>query len=306
MIVMKGFRMQKYYLKSLFLLGLWIIISCVNQGSSKKTATSNDSIKTTIKDNSYLESVYYRFPTPNEIFGFINNEKLKFDQSLLNKSENAEKYLDSKTQTLGLGLYVSDLAYITLFEAYNKSIEYYSLIHNLSEKVRITSAYDLTVAKRIEKNLLNLDSLKSISVDSYSSMVEYLIVNNREKTLALIASGAYIECFYIAFNLAGKYSKNNPMIAKIVDLKFAFENLFSYLQIYSDDEAVKSVALQFGKLNSLFGKLKEASSGKTTVRQDANGNLILGGGSKLVLDENSFNNIKNEVFRLRNEVMNTF
>ena len=94
--------------------------SCVNQGGSKKTATSNDSIKTSIKDNSYLESVYYRFPTPNEIFGFINNEKLKFDQSLLNKSENSEKYIDSKTQTIALGLYVSDLAYITLFEAYNK------------------------------------------------------------------------------------------------------------------------------------------------------------------------------------------
>jgi len=303
---MKCFKMQKYYLKIFTVISLWIIVSCVNQGGSKKTATSNDSIKTSIKDNSYLESVYYRFPTPNEIFGFINNEKLKFDQSLLNKSENSEKYIDSKTQTIALGLYVSDLAYITLFEAYNKSIEYYTLIHNLSEKVRITSAYDLAVAKRIEKNLLNLDSLKTISVDSYSSMVEYLIVNNREKTLALIAAGAYIECFYIAFNLAGKYSKNNPMIVKIVDLKFAFENLFSYLQIYSDDEVVKSVTVQFGKLNSLFGKLKEVSSGKTTVKQDANGNLILGGGSKLALDQNSFEEIKKEVFKLRNEMVNTY
>jgi hypothetical protein len=303
---MKGFKLQKYYLRVFSVIGLWIIVSCINQGESKKTATSNDSIKTSIKDNSYLESVYYRFPTPNEIFGFINNERLKFDQSLLNKSDNSEKYLDSKTQTIALGIYVSDLAYITLFEAYNKSIEYYTLIHNLSEKVRITSAYDLTVAKRIEKNLLNLDSLKNISVDSYSSMVEYLIVNNREKTLALIAAGAYIECFYIAFNLAGKYSKNNPMIVKIVDLKFAFENLFSYLQIYSDDEVVKSVTLQFGKLNTLFGKLKEVSSGKTTVKQDANGNLILGGGSKLELDQNAFEEIKKEVFKLRIEMMNTY
>ena len=161
----------------------------------------------------------YRFPTPNEIFGFINNEKLKFDQTYLNPAENSEKYLDSKTQTIGLGIYVSDLAYVTLFEAYNKSAEYYRLIHLLSEKIRITSAYDLEVAKRIDKNLMNLDSLKSISVDSYSSMVEYLIVNSREKTIALIAAGSYVECFYIAFNLAGNYSLSNPMILKIVDLK---------------------------------------------------------------------------------------
>ncbi len=303
---MKVYRINKYYIKCLLLIGFGTFLSCVNQGGSKKTTTSNDTIKTSNKDNSYLESVYYRFPTPNEIFGFITNEKLKFDQALLNPKENAEKYLDSKTQTLGLGIYVSDLAYITLFEAYNKSIEYYSITHNLSEKVKITSAYDLSVAKRIEKNLLNLDSLKNISIDSYSSMVEYLIVNNREKTLALIASGSYVECFYIAFNLAGKYSKNNPMIVKIVDLKFAFENLFSYLQIYSDDEVVKSVALQFGKLNSLFGKLKEVSSGKTTVRQDVNGNLILGGGSKLEMDQNSFDELKKEVYRLRKEMVSTY
>ena len=300
---MEGFRNKKYV--SILLISIGLLVSCVNQSGSKKSA-ANDSIKTSVKDNSYLESVYYRFPTPNEIFGFINNEKLKFDQSILNRADNVDKYLDSRTQTIALGIYVSDLAYITLFEAYNKSIEYYSLIHNLSEKARINSAYDLKVAKRIEKNLLNLDSLKNISIDSYSSIVEYLIMNNREKTLALIASGAYIECFYIAFNLAGKYSKNNPMIVKIVDLKFAFENLFSYLQIYSDDEAVKSIALKFGKLNNIFGKLKEVSSGKTTVKQDANGNLILGGGTKLTLDENSFDELKKEISKLRKEMVNTF
>jgi hypothetical protein len=289
--------------KCLLFITLGLTVSCNSKNNSKKANTTNDSIKTSTKDNAYLESVYYRFPTPDELFGFISNEKLKFDQSILNPAGNAEKYLDSKTQTLALGTYVADLAYITLFEAYNKSIEYYKLIHGLSEKVKITSAYDNDVAKRIEKNLLNLDSLKSISVDSYSSMVEYLIVSNREKTLALVASGAYVECFYIAFNLAGKYSENNPMIVKIVDLKYAFDNLYSYLQIYSDDESVKSVAQEFVKLNALFGKLKEKNLGKTTVKQDKNGNLILGGGKKLEIDKALFDDLKKEVYRLRVEII---
>ena len=47
------------------------------------------------------------------------------------------------------------------------------------------------------------------------------------------------------------------MIVKIVDLKFAFENLFSYLQLYSDDEVVKSVTVQFGKLNFYLENLKK-------------------------------------------------
>jgi len=289
-------------LKWLLLLGFILIVSCNIQRDSQKNNTANDSIKSSAKDNSYLESVYYRFPTPDEIFGFISKEKLRFDPLLLAPASNADNYLDTKSQTMGLGVYVADLAYITMFEAYNKSIEYFKLIHNLSEKVKITSAYDLDVAKRVEKNLLKLDSLKKISSDSYSSMVEYLIVNNREKTLALIASGAYVECFYVAFNMAGSYSENNPMIAKIVDLKYAFENLYSYIQIYSDDESIKSLAQQLSKLNSLFGKMKEKSLGKTTVKQDASGNLIFGGGAKLLVDKELYNELKQEIFKLREEI----
>jgi hypothetical protein len=303
---MMSFNIFKISQKCLLLLILGLVFACNSHNEQKKSNVSNDSIKTSVKDNAYLKSVYYRFPTPDEIFGFINNEKLKFDQTYLNPAENAEKYLDSKTQTIGLGIYVSDLAYVTLFEAYNKSAEYYRLIHLLSEKIRITSAYDLEVAKRIDKNLMNLDSLKSISVDSYSSMVEYLIVNSREKTLALIAAGSYIECFYIAFNLAGNYSQSNPMILKIVDLKYAFDNLYSYLQIYSNDESVKSVAKQLSNLNLLFGKMKETSIGKTTVKQDKDGNLVLGGGTKLNIDNILYIQLKKEVFKLRKEMINSY
>jgi len=275
-----------------------MLAACKGRTDTSKS-TLHESTDQGKKDKSNTESVYYRFPTPNEIFDFIKNERLKFDQGLINPKSNAEKYLSSKTQTLGLGLYVADLAYITLFEAYNLSTEYYQVIHNLSEKVRITSAYDLAVSQRIEKNLLNVDSLKTISVDSYSSMVEYLVMNNREKTLALIASGAYVECLYIAFTLAGKYSDKNPMIAKIVDLKYAFENLYSYLQIYSDDVAIKEVGFEFSKLEELFTSMQKKSLGKTTVKQKSDGSYELGGGNQLVLDNASFDKLKAEVLRLR-------
>jgi hypothetical protein len=293
-----------YSLRYLILIGMVFAVSCNMGREPKNTNTSNDSIGNTIKDNAATESVYYRFPTPNEVFGFIANEKLRFDPLILTPVDKADKFLETSSQTIGLGIYVSDLAYITMFEAYNKSIEYYKIIHNLSEKIRITSAYDLEVAKRIEKNLLKLDSLKRISTDSYSSMVEYLIVNNREKTLALIAAGAYVECFYIAFNMAGTYTENNPMIIKIVDLKYAFDNLYSYIQIYSEDESVKALSVQMSALKSLFDKMKEEKV-KTTVKQDASGNITLGGGTTLKVDKILFGELKAEIIRLRNEMINS-
>lgn len=281
-----------------------IMSACIDSTPNNSTQTDNDSIKTAEGGFTNNESTYYRFPTPDEIFSFIDNEKLKFNPSLLNPSTNSEKYLDSKSQTLALGAYISDLAYITMFESYNKSIEYYGVIHLLSDKIRISSTYDLEISKRIEKNLLNLDSLKTISTDSYSSIVEYLIVNNREKTLALIAAGAYVECFHIAFQLAGNYSKNNTMLPKIVDLKFAFENLYSYLQIYSDSEDVKQMAEKLKPLSDLFKQLDKNNSSKTTVKQDKEGNIVLGGGTTFEMDSKLFAKIKGEVAKVRSSIIN--
>jgi hypothetical protein len=250
-----------------------------------------------------MQSVYYRFPTPNELFSFIKSENLRYDPGLPNPLSNSDKHFDSKSQTIVLGVYIADLSYITLFEAYKSSIEYYATIHSLSEKIRITSTYDLAVARRIEKNLLNVDSLKNISIDSYSSMVEFLIMNNREKTLALIASGTYIECFYLAFHLAGEYSDKNPLITKIVDLKYAFENLYSYLQIYSDDDQVKDMSEKMNDLNRFFSQIKESKESKTKVKQDKNGNLIFEGGGKLKMNKEQFEQLRTEIINLRNSII---
>ncbi len=292
------------YLFVVFVLVVSTLQSC-KQCSQKKESSDeqNDTLLSGINDKSAFQSIYYRFPTPNEVFSFIKSENLSFDINLVNPLKNVNKYLDSKSQTLGLGIYVADLAYITIFESYNNSIPYYKAIHNLSEKVRISSAYDLDVAKRIEKNLLNLDSLKNISVDSYSSMVEFLIMNNREVTLALIGTGAYIECFYIAFNLAGDYSNNNPLISKIIDLKYAFDNLYAYLIIYSDNKQVKEVAQNLENLKNLFNQIKEDKSSKTIVKQDKNGNLIFEGGTKLILEKDLYYKIRSEIYSIRKSMI---
>jgi hypothetical protein len=137
-------------------------------------------------------------------------------------------------------------------------------------------------------------------------MVEFLIVNNREKILALIAAGAYVECFNISFNLAGKYSENNPMLVKIADLKYAFENLFSYLQIYSDDQAVKEVTEQYQNLSNLFSKMEQKNLGKTTAKQTADGNIVLSGGVKIHITEPLFEELKKEITKLHNQIIDTY
>jgi hypothetical protein len=285
-------------IKYVLFFSILLSVSCTSNNQNKNNNQGQNDTLSNIEKKEF-QSIYYRFPTPNEVFSFIKSENLGFDISLVNPVSNVDKYLDSKSQTVALGIYAADLAYITIFESYNNSLDYYKAIHNLSEKIRITSAYDLEVAKRIEKNLLNLDSLKNISVDSYSSMVEFLIMNNRETTLALISAGAYVECFYIAFNLAGKYSPKNPIVPKIIDLKYAFDNLYSYLEVYSDNPQVKEVAQNMKNLKAIFDQIKEDKNSKTKVRQDKNGHLTFEGGSKLSIDENTYNMLRNEIFSLR-------
>ena len=279
-------------------LALMLTIGCRNASNNNEQATSNDSLSVSQTDKK-TQSVYYRFPTPDELFTFIKKENIKYNPEILNPVNNISKYVNSKAQTIALGVYLTDLSYITLFESYNNSLEYYKAVHSLSEKIKITSAYDLSVSKRIEKNLLNLDSLKKISADSYAGIVEFLIMNNREKTLALIASGAYVECFYLTVKLTDKNEAQNPLKTRVADFKYAFENLYSYLTIYSDDKQVAQVAEQLKGIHELFTSIKSSKKTKTKVRQDKEGNLIFEGGSKLEITAEQYSQLKEMIFAVR-------
>ncbi|NJO70156.1 MAG: hypothetical protein HC830_13520, partial [Bacteroidetes bacterium] len=72
---------------------------------------------------------------------------------------------------------------------------------------------------------------------------------------------------------------------------------------YKEDPMVMEV---LELLSDLKANLDDNSSGKNNaVRYDDNNNLVIGGGDDVIIDENTFEQLKSKVIKIRQEIVKT-
>lgn len=276
---------------------LVILISC----NRNRQTTESQSIEEGVISTEQLEDmkeIYYRFPSPDEMLSFIDKEELNFDDDVLLPVQYARNYLDSKSQALNLGIYIADLAYITLFQRQKEALIYFQVVYGLSDKLRISSAFDPDLLQRIENNLNNPDSIKLYADEAMTDITDYLAQNEKEKTFTVISIGGFVESLYLAFNLTGDFDSDNLIVQRISDQKLVMENLINYSLDYAGDKNVAEVIEMLHPMRSVFNELTTTRI-KTTVEKSEDGTLIISGGEKITMTEEQFNKLKTTTFAVR-------
>lgn len=272
-----------------------------------KRDTQNE-IDTQALSDSLLASdenhVFYSFPSSQEMFSFIKKDAdLVYRTDLVNPTENISKYIDSKSKTLALGVYLADLSYMTLFNKTSTAYDYIDIITNLSNDLRINLPFQDSILERIKNNLNNPDSLIIIS-DQYSlKIIDYLLQNNKDKILANITSASYIEGLYIAVNLVEEYSDDNEVIQRIVEQKHSFTNLIKYANKYHTDENTKVAIELLNDIYDMFKKFPETQESESKIERVGNNKMVLKGGKKIQISENEFNELKAKVIEVRTKII---
>ncbi len=103
----------KYLCVIIFFGGLFTLYSCDGNNDSDNNDDSD-----TINDFTEINDenlTFYLIPSPKDMFSFTKKGDLSFSSEVLNPKENADKYIDSKSQELGFGIYSADLAYTASF-----------------------------------------------------------------------------------------------------------------------------------------------------------------------------------------------
>lgn len=288
----------------IFLL-LTFLISCQQKGKENNTQDVSSAILDEdieeIQNNSE-RTVYYRFPSPEDMLQYINREKLDYIPELLNPHENAKKYIDSKSQAINLGVYISELAYVIMFKKLNQASNYLEAVNFLSDELLISPIDNSDLESRVKRNLNNIDSLKVISRDAYNNMVEYLAKTENEQTLALVSTGAYIEALYLALNQIDKFNAKNPLIKKIFEQKYAFGNLYLYLE-ENAGENNSDILAELETIKSKFDQIELVKISKTEVRQE-DGLLVFGGGkTRVEITKDQFDDIKRTISQIREKLV---
>ncbi len=280
-------------------------VSCQQTGKDKNAENVSSIILDDEIDNVdelSERTVYYRFPSPEDMLQYINREKLEYIPDLLNSDNNAKKYIGSSSQAINLGVYISELAYVIIFKKLNQASNYLSAVNYLSDELLISPTDNSDMENRVKRNLNNIDSLTVISRDAYNDMVEYLANTENEQTLALISTGAYIEALYLAFNQIEDFYPTSPLVKKIFEQKYALENLYLFLKENAgeDDEDILS---DLKTIKSKFDQVDIVKKTKTEVKQE--GDLLVFGGGKteVQVTKEQFNDLKKTISRIRTKIV---
>ncbi|HBX49999.1 MAG: hypothetical protein A2275_19210 [Bacteroidetes bacterium RIFOXYA12_FULL_35_11] len=273
---------------------IFFAVSCTSD--EQKESSKKDTTKTE-DDAELAENVSYQIPSPEELFIIIKQHKLPYKENLLNSTETS--YTTTIAKEINLGIYVADLSYSSVFNMNQNTLKYFQAIYKLSENLGISSVVSGAFLDRLKNNLNNPDSMSFISNGSYYSIIQDLDNAGKGKTIAVVATGGWVEGLYILTNLVDKYSENNQTINKLASQKVIFNNLYSNLEKYSSDANVADVKKDMDEIKAIFDQLKAEKKDDGGSSKNKEGVIVLGNKEKFSFSEAQYNDLKLKIKEIR-------
>jgi hypothetical protein len=297
--------------KLLLLIPLVMAAGCKSGGKRAPGGIDQQEAGEIVQRIEAMKQVYHLCPSPAEMLSVIDFGDLSFDAALLNPVSNADRYLDTRSTTLALGIYATDLAYCALFGRHEETLNYLEVVRSLAEKARVTGAIDDELVQDARANVADLDSLFAISNQAFINMLFFCERNDRPGTIVMLSAGSFIESLYLAVNLVDDYDDAGYLLQHLTDQKYALENLMVFAEsLGAEDENVASVMEDLGPIVRIYEGL-EAGSGAVTIStqseatSDQPKKLVIGGGasSPPLLSAPEFEKLRQETIRLRTRLV---
>jgi hypothetical protein len=295
------------------MLACMVLAGACQSGQKGKPVLIEDVDETASMEGiSSFNQIYHLYPSPAEMLSVIDVAAMNFDESLMNPVGSADQYLDSKSKSSMLGVYMTDLAYSALFGRHEETLDYLETVKKLSEEINILDAVDESMIEDARNNVEFLDSLYNISNDAFMNILSYCEQNERSNTVVMISAGALIESLFFAVHMIEDYGTADHLLQHLADQKFTMDNFMMFASgINSDDPGVKSTIKDLEAIKNIFDGI-EPGTGSVTVKESAPSDdkqakkLVIGGSdsaSQPSLSEEEFIALKAAVIELRTNIV---
>lgn len=291
-----------------------MLLACACQSGQKGSPVliqDVDKIESTGGIESFNQ-IYHLYPSPAEMLGVIDMTKVNFDKSLLNPVERTDQYVDSKTKSYILGIYMTDLAYAALFGRHEETLDYLETVKSLAEEISIEKAVDESMIEKARNNVEFLDSLYNISNEAFMNILSFCERNERSNTVVMLSAGAFIESLFLAVHMIDDYGTAGQLLQHLSDQKYTIDNFILFANsVVSDDPGVESTIKDLAKIKSIYDGI-ETGTGEVSIKSTGDSELkqpkklvISGSGnaSQPSLTEDEFNALKIAVIELRNNIV---
>src|SRR5690554_3380991 len=205
--------------------------------------------------NTTFDGKLFSVPSPVQTALLIKSLDISFNEVLLNNLDNVKNYNSAADQAINLGIYGADLGYVTLYDQSAKSLNYLSVVEDLSSKLGIAKAFDKAFIERFEKNSNSEDSMLVILSDGFRKADNFLKENDQKNTSALILTGGWLESMYFATQLYNE-TKDEKILSRIGDQKQSLETIIELIEKYNNNGQNDEYVSLFKDLKVLFMEIK--------------------------------------------------
>src|SRR6056297_937316 len=291
--------MKNRYILFVVFVSFVLLSACNSCQNDKQKSTHEETEAIRVKDT--LNEVIYVLPSPNEMLAEIFIDEVKINPSFTNPYSNANKYLDTRSRAVNLGVYIADFAYLSYSTETTIELEYLQVIKRLSEEVNIYGLMENKTIERIQNNLTQKDTLNTISQELYYKISNNLENSNRENIFTLISTGAIVESLYLSVMLVDDFEEYKEIIEKMYEQKFVFDNFYEYAQVYADDPYVKLIIDKLEVLKQAFDQIKKEEQEQEVIKEGQT--LRFTGGAQFVVNDENFDRFKTNIISIRNEII---
>ncbi len=239
-----------------------ITLSSCNRENKNLESKKIDSIMNIIDfDNPSVvkyNNKVFSVPSPIQIVILTKELDIEYNKNILSSPDNYFIYNTSFLQSLNIGIYGADLAYVNIYEQYVEAKNYFEAIRKLSEELNVANSFSNKTLNRLEKNNSNQDSVFCILATAYRKTDAFLLENNQKDIGILIIAGGWIESmFFMMQNL--EHKNNQKIINRIGDQKQPLKNLIDLLLPYygQKSESYDNLIEQLADLDLIFDEIEQ-------------------------------------------------
>ena len=303
---MKLLHRKALYL-SVVIVSIALITGC---GSGKDKANDSDDLVTIdsleideqlIQDVKAVKEIFYSLPSPLETAMILKQAGAKYNEELLNSTDNTSRYVTNKRMALNLGIYTTDLSYASLFDQTQATINYMNASKKMAEGLGILNAIDEDVLERLEANINNREVIMDIISETIMNSSSFLEENDRQAMSTIILVGGWVEGLYIATNLVEDDVdfNNNELIKRIIDQKLTLGTVLSLLNENSDNADVQTVMTDVNELRAIFDKIEITSTKIEPVTDEETNVTTLKSKTTISMSTATYNELKEKVELIR-------
>jgi hypothetical protein len=220
---------KKLFVPFITLIGFVLIISC--GGSGNKKVVTNQNVVSAYDSSHGKSYTYtkYELPLSVDIYKFLKNKKFAFNQLLMHKLKDQDKYFTDTKRSFVLGVYSSDLVYAAIFDQSQDAVDYFGASIELANKLDIEDGYNSNTLDRAYKNIDNEDSLSYIVGESFWRTCSNLEKTKRDNILPMIVIGSWIESMHVLTRNCIGSSPESGIFAELYQQQAHLNNIIAYL-----------------------------------------------------------------------------